>query len=170
MRFLSQVFDDRGEVIYFLDGGSDSHPTSWLSCVQCARTDREQNLEITQTNTHIFYRAIKVLCEVHFISYVLRVYFSIFKIENDEIKTGWILKYFCCRIFLPRKSCWYGMGRTVCITWVFLWRHITQVKVCNFFTLFQGLLGNYWDIHSYSFGKIYKRLKIHKNVNQDKIY
>lgn len=88
MRFLSQVFDDRGEVIYFLDGGSDSQPTSWLSCVQCARTDREQNLEITQTNTHIFYRAIKVLCEVHFISYVLRVYFSIFKIENDEIKTG----------------------------------------------------------------------------------
>lgn len=62
------------------------------------------------------------------------------------------------------------MDRTVCITWVFLWRHITQVKVCNFFTLFQGLLGNYWDIHSYSFGKIYKRLKIHKNVNQDKIY
>lgn len=54
-----EVFDDRGEVIYFLDGGSDSHPTSWLSCVQCARTDREQNLEITQTNTHIFYRAIK---------------------------------------------------------------------------------------------------------------
>lgn len=76
MRVLSQLFDDRGHVIYYVDGGPDSQPNSWLSCVQCARTDREQNLEITQTNRHIFYRAIKVLCEVLF--HMFCMYISLF--------------------------------------------------------------------------------------------
>ncbi|XP_062571045.1 PR domain zinc finger protein 12-like [Saccostrea cucullata] len=56
---LLKVFDERGEVAFYVDGGSDSHPSSWLTCVQCARSDREQNLELTQIDRHIFYRAIK---------------------------------------------------------------------------------------------------------------
>lgn len=57
---MFKVFDERGEVVFYVDGGSDSHPSSWLTCVQCARNDREQNLELVQIDRHIFYRAMKV--------------------------------------------------------------------------------------------------------------
>jgi hypothetical protein len=58
---MLKIFDERGEVVFYVDGGSDSHPASWLTCVQCARNDREQNLELIQIDRHILYRAIKVL-------------------------------------------------------------------------------------------------------------
>nr|XP_022335571.1 PR domain zinc finger protein 12-like [Crassostrea virginica] len=54
-----EVFDERGEVLFYVDGGSDIHPASWLTCVQCARNTREQNLEVVQINTQIFYRAVQ---------------------------------------------------------------------------------------------------------------
>ncbi|KAL5011847.1 hypothetical protein ScPMuIL_010398 [Solemya velum] len=53
-----EVFDENGDVLYYLDGGT-SNPTSWLSLVQCARTEQEQNLEIFQLGRDIYYRATK---------------------------------------------------------------------------------------------------------------
>ncbi|XP_053380239.1 PR domain zinc finger protein 12-like [Mercenaria mercenaria] len=46
-----------GAIIGYMDGGQN--PGNWLTHVQCARTEREQNLEIVQIGTKIFYRAIK---------------------------------------------------------------------------------------------------------------
>ena len=54
------MFDSRGEVLHFIDG-SPAPLRSWLTFVQCARSSEEQNLEVVQIGTEIFYRAIKVL-------------------------------------------------------------------------------------------------------------
>nr|CEP16116.1 PRDM12 [Platynereis dumerilii] len=53
-----EVFDSRGEVLHFIDG-SPTSLRSWLTFVQCARSPEEQNLEVVQIGTEIFYRAIK---------------------------------------------------------------------------------------------------------------
>lgn len=56
---LPQVFDCRGEVTHFVDASHESL-RSWITYVQCARVDAEQNLELLQVGADIFYRAIKV--------------------------------------------------------------------------------------------------------------
>ncbi|XP_055954521.1 PR domain zinc finger protein 12 [Patella vulgata] len=54
-----EIFDDKGDVLYFIDGGTNFPRASWLSYVNCARNEQEQNLEIFQVGHSIFYRAIK---------------------------------------------------------------------------------------------------------------
>ena len=54
-----QLFNFRGDVLGYIDGGTRPL-TSWLSYIQCARTDKEQNLEVVQSGRNIYYRAIKV--------------------------------------------------------------------------------------------------------------
>ncbi|XP_069121026.1 PR domain zinc finger protein 12-like [Argopecten irradians] len=53
-----EVFDKDGRVLYYLDGGTRT-PASWLTCVQCARSELEQNLEVVQAGKDIYYRALR---------------------------------------------------------------------------------------------------------------
>ncbi|XP_021380257.1 PR domain zinc finger protein 12-like [Mizuhopecten yessoensis] len=53
-----EVFDKDGRVLYFLDGGT-RNPASWLTFVQCARSELEQNLEVVQAGMDIYYRALR---------------------------------------------------------------------------------------------------------------
>ncbi|XP_060070829.1 PR domain zinc finger protein 12-like [Ylistrum balloti] len=53
-----EVFDKDGRVLYFLDGGT-RNPASWLTFVQCARSELEQNLEVVQAGKDIYYRALR---------------------------------------------------------------------------------------------------------------
>ncbi|XP_036368103.1 PR domain zinc finger protein 12-like [Octopus sinensis] len=53
-----EVFDESGEILYFLET-DHSTPSSWLSYINCARNDQEQNLEIYQSGREIYYRALK---------------------------------------------------------------------------------------------------------------
>lgn len=57
---LLQIFDTNGMVLYLINGG-DEKPVSWLSCVQSARCDLEQNIEMLQIGPDIYYRTIKVI-------------------------------------------------------------------------------------------------------------
>ncbi|ESO85944.1 hypothetical protein LOTGIDRAFT_130157, partial [Lottia gigantea] len=54
-----EIFDDKGVILYFIDGGTSFPRASWLSYVNCARNPQEQNLELVQIGHNIFYRAIK---------------------------------------------------------------------------------------------------------------
>ncbi|XP_041369780.1 PR domain zinc finger protein 12-like [Gigantopelta aegis] len=54
-----EVFGEDGEVLFYVDGGRDLSQCSWLSYVNCARSEQEQNLETFQVEHNIFYRAIK---------------------------------------------------------------------------------------------------------------
>ncbi|CAE1316043.1 PR domain zinc finger protein 12 [Acanthosepion pharaonis] len=73
-----EIFDDRGEIIYFLEADHGTY-SSWLSYVNCARNDQEQNLEIYQSGREIYYRATKVVI-LHFFlfSLFLSIFFSFF--------------------------------------------------------------------------------------------
>ncbi|XP_064617035.1 PR domain zinc finger protein 12-like [Liolophura sinensis] len=55
-----EIFDEKGLVIGYIDASPPSQ-TSWISHVQCARNDQEQNLEIVQTGNKILYRATKAI-------------------------------------------------------------------------------------------------------------
>ncbi|XP_060572639.1 PR domain zinc finger protein 12-like [Ruditapes philippinarum] len=52
-----EIYSHSGCLIGYMDGGQS--PGNWLSHVQCARTEREQNLEVVQIGTKIFYRAVQ---------------------------------------------------------------------------------------------------------------
>ncbi|XP_071096489.1 PR domain zinc finger protein 12-like [Haliotis cracherodii] len=54
-----EIFDDQGNILLYLDGGTEHPRASWLSYVNCARNEQEQNLETFQVGRNIFYRAIK---------------------------------------------------------------------------------------------------------------
>ncbi|KAK3087347.1 hypothetical protein FSP39_004918 [Pinctada imbricata] len=58
-RNVWEVFDKFGNISHFIDGGTDQSPASWLTCVQCARSEEEQNLEVVQIGSDIYYRANK---------------------------------------------------------------------------------------------------------------
>lgn len=52
-----------------MDGSSAPINMVWLTMIQCARYDGEQNLEIYQKESQLFYRAIKVSspCTIEFL-------------------------------------------------------------------------------------------------------
>ena len=56
---IIQVFDSKGRLLHFMDGGHVS-PASWLSLIQCARLEREQNLEVIQIGSDLYFKASKV--------------------------------------------------------------------------------------------------------------
>ncbi|CAC5395956.1 PR domain zinc finger protein 12 [Mytilus coruscus] len=59
---LWEVFDTTGHLLHFIDGGH-YNPASWLSLIQCARSEREQNLEVTQIGANLYFKASKdILC------------------------------------------------------------------------------------------------------------
>ncbi|MBW00836.1 PR domain zinc finger protein 12, partial [Eschrichtius robustus] len=59
-----EVFNEDGTVRYFIDASQEDH-RSWMTYIKCARNEQEQNLEVVQIGTSIFYKAIEVsVCTV----------------------------------------------------------------------------------------------------------
>lgn len=44
---------------YFIDASQEDH-RSWMTYIKCARNEQEQNLEVVQIGTSIFYKAAEV--------------------------------------------------------------------------------------------------------------
>lgn len=53
------MFNEDGTVRYFIDASQEDH-RSWMTYIKCARNEQEQNLEVVQIGTSIFYKAIEV--------------------------------------------------------------------------------------------------------------
>ncbi|XP_033103390.1 PR domain zinc finger protein 12-like [Anneissia japonica] len=59
-RFAWEVFDSDGNFAHFLDASEEAYET-WMCHVNCARNESEQNLEVFQLGTEIYYRALKAI-------------------------------------------------------------------------------------------------------------
>lgn len=55
----AQVFNEDGTVRYFIDASQEDQ-RSWMTYIKCARNEQEQNLEVVQIGSSIFYRAVEV--------------------------------------------------------------------------------------------------------------
>ncbi|XP_015353191.2 PR domain zinc finger protein 12 [Marmota marmota marmota] len=55
-----EVFNEDGTVRYFIDASQEDH-RSWMTYIKCARNEQEQNLEVVQIGTSIFYKAIEMI-------------------------------------------------------------------------------------------------------------
>ncbi|XP_021446586.1 PR domain zinc finger protein 12 [Oncorhynchus mykiss] len=55
-----EVFNDDGTVRYFIDASQEDH-RSWMTYIKCARNEQEQNLEVVQIGSSIFYRAVETI-------------------------------------------------------------------------------------------------------------
>ncbi|XP_016105854.1 PR domain zinc finger protein 12-like, partial [Sinocyclocheilus grahami] len=53
------VFNEDGTVRCFIDASQEDQ-RSWMSYIKCARNEQEQNLEVVQIGSSIFYRALEV--------------------------------------------------------------------------------------------------------------
>lgn len=53
------MFNGDGTVRYFIDASQEDH-RSWMTYIKCARNEQEQNLEVVQIGSSIFYRAVEV--------------------------------------------------------------------------------------------------------------
>lgn len=56
---LFQVFNEDGSVRYFIDASQEDQ-RSWMTYIKCARNEQEQNLEVVQIGSSIFYKAVEV--------------------------------------------------------------------------------------------------------------
>lgn len=57
--FGPQVFNEDGSVRYFVDASQEDQ-RSWMTYIKCARNEQEQNLEVVQIGSSIFYKAVEV--------------------------------------------------------------------------------------------------------------
>ncbi|XP_008579908.1 PREDICTED: PR domain zinc finger protein 12 [Galeopterus variegatus] len=55
-----EVFNEDGTVRYFIDASQEDH-RSWMTYIKCARNEQEQNLEVVQIGTSVFYKAIEMI-------------------------------------------------------------------------------------------------------------
>lgn len=55
----AQVFNEDGTVRYFIDASQEDQ-RSWMTYIKCARNEQEQNLEVVQIGSSIFYKAVEV--------------------------------------------------------------------------------------------------------------
>lgn len=53
------MFNEDGTVRYFIDASQEDH-RSWMTYIKCARNEQEQNLEVVQIGSSIFYKAMEV--------------------------------------------------------------------------------------------------------------
>uniref|UniRef100_A0A8C6WHX1 PR domain containing 12b n=1 Tax=Neogobius melanostomus TaxID=47308 RepID=A0A8C6WHX1_9GOBI len=58
--FDFQVFNDDGTVRYFIDASQEDQ-RSWMTYIKCARNEQEQNLEVVQIGSSIFYKAVETI-------------------------------------------------------------------------------------------------------------
>uniref|UniRef100_A0A8C4RB50 PR domain containing 12b n=1 Tax=Eptatretus burgeri TaxID=7764 RepID=A0A8C4RB50_EPTBU len=56
--FMWEVFNPDGSVRHFVDASLEA-PRSWMTYIRCARNDQEQNLEVVQIGSSIYYKAIE---------------------------------------------------------------------------------------------------------------
>lgn len=61
---LPQVFNEDGTVRYFIDASQEDQ-RSWMTYIKCARNEQEQNLEVVQIGSSIFYKAVEVSAEAN---------------------------------------------------------------------------------------------------------
>ncbi|KAI9541758.1 PR domain zinc finger protein 12 [Dissostichus eleginoides] len=54
-----EVFNEDGTVRYFIDASQEDQ-RSWMTYIKCARNEQEQNLEVVQVGSSIFYKAVEV--------------------------------------------------------------------------------------------------------------
>ncbi|CAL1569277.1 unnamed protein product [Knipowitschia caucasica] len=55
-----EVFNEDGTVRFFIDASEEDH-RSWMTYIKCARNEQEQNLEVLQVGSSIFYRAVETI-------------------------------------------------------------------------------------------------------------
>lgn len=55
----AQVFNEDGTVRCFIDASQEDQ-RSWMTYIKCARNEQEQNLEVVQIGSSIFYKAVEV--------------------------------------------------------------------------------------------------------------
>uniref|UniRef100_A0A1A8RCN6 PR domain zinc finger protein 12 n=2 Tax=Nothobranchius rachovii TaxID=451742 RepID=A0A1A8RCN6_9TELE len=55
-----EVFNEDGTVRYFIDASQEDH-RSWMTYIKCARNEQEQNLEVVQIGSSIFYKAVETI-------------------------------------------------------------------------------------------------------------
>ncbi|KAL4609408.1 hypothetical protein GN956_G23546 [Arapaima gigas] len=55
-----EVFNEDGTVRCFIDASQEDH-RGWMTYIRCARNEQEQNLEVVQVGTTIFYRAVQTI-------------------------------------------------------------------------------------------------------------
>lgn len=53
------MFNEDGTVRYFIDASQEDQ-RSWMTYIKCARNEQEQNLEVVQIGSSIFYKAVEV--------------------------------------------------------------------------------------------------------------
>lgn len=53
------MFNEDGTVRYFIDASQEDQ-RSWMTYIKCARNEQEQNLEVVQIGSSIFYKASEV--------------------------------------------------------------------------------------------------------------
>lgn len=63
----AQVFNEDGTVRYFIDASQEDQ-RSWMTYIKCARNEQEQNLEVVQIGSSIFYKAVEVRINSRFVS------------------------------------------------------------------------------------------------------
>ncbi|KAM9858290.1 PR domain zinc finger protein 12b [Aulostomus maculatus] len=55
-----EVFNEDGTVRYFIDASQEDQ-RSWMTYIKCARNEQEQNLEVVQIGSSIFYKAVETI-------------------------------------------------------------------------------------------------------------
>ncbi|XP_056275124.1 PR domain zinc finger protein 12-like [Pseudoliparis swirei] len=55
-----EVFNEDGSVRYFIDASQEDQ-RSWMTYIKCARNEQEQNLEVVQVGSSIFYKAVETI-------------------------------------------------------------------------------------------------------------
>uniref|UniRef100_A0AAV2MQV7 PR domain zinc finger protein 12 n=1 Tax=Knipowitschia caucasica TaxID=637954 RepID=A0AAV2MQV7_KNICA len=55
-----EVFNEDGTVRYFIDASQEDQ-RSWMTYIKCARNEQEQNLEVVQVGSSIFYKAVETI-------------------------------------------------------------------------------------------------------------
>ncbi|MED6287080.1 PR domain zinc finger protein 12 [Characodon lateralis] len=55
-----EVFNEDGTVRYFIDASQEDQ-RSWMTYIKCARNEQEQNLEVVQIGSGIFYKAVETI-------------------------------------------------------------------------------------------------------------
>ncbi|XP_053727370.1 PR domain zinc finger protein 12b [Synchiropus splendidus] len=55
-----EVFNEDGSVRFFVDA-SQEEQRSWMTYIKCARNEQEQNLEVVQTGSTIYYKAMETI-------------------------------------------------------------------------------------------------------------
>uniref|UniRef100_A0A3Q1B4B9 PR domain zinc finger protein 12 n=2 Tax=Amphiprion TaxID=80969 RepID=A0A3Q1B4B9_AMPOC len=55
-----EVFNEDSSVRYFIDASQEDQ-RSWMTYIKCARNEQEQNLEVVQIGSSIFYKAVETI-------------------------------------------------------------------------------------------------------------